>query len=564
MSSIADIKRATIVLVLLLCVIATNAPPVSTQTTAAAAGQNKFELTIDNIMRGPELVGYEPRAVRWSGDSQRIYFQWKRANDSPDKDYDTYVVSRDGSGLTKLTEAEARNAPPVGGERSKDRKSIVFVDDGDVILYDNVAGQRRQLTKTSDLETNAHFTRDQRRVYFTRANNLYTLSLDNGSLVQMSDIRVAGAAPQQPAAAGGFGFGQRGGGQQARTETGQQQQGTESQEYIKKEQKELIDVVKRRAQKREEDEARRKRENPRKPFQLGPRQSVAALQLSPDEKYVIAQINETGEGSKNTIVANYVTESAYSEDIPSRTKVGDLQPRSRIAIIGVATGDVKWVDHGQRLPAGAPEARPGRQAPPESGHTSDEPAQQTQQQGNRELEQRESQQRDGQAQRRPGPRDRDVQLSLPVWSEDGARAVLAARAADNKDRWALAVDPETGKTRPILSEHDDAWVDGPGASTLGWMKDNQHVYFQSERTGYAHLYSVSFDGGDARQLTSGKWEVTGVQMSDDKSRFFLTTSEVHPGERHFYVMPADGGERIKITSMPGSNQAVPSPDEKAL
>ena len=28
----------------------------------------KFALTIDNIMRGPELYGYEPSAVRWSGD----------------------------------------------------------------------------------------------------------------------------------------------------------------------------------------------------------------------------------------------------------------------------------------------------------------------------------------------------------------------------------------------------------------------------------------------------------------------------------------------------------------
>ena len=27
----------------------------------------KFALTIDNIMRGPGLYGYEPGAVRWSG-----------------------------------------------------------------------------------------------------------------------------------------------------------------------------------------------------------------------------------------------------------------------------------------------------------------------------------------------------------------------------------------------------------------------------------------------------------------------------------------------------------------
>ena len=36
---------------------------------------NNFALTIDNIMRGSALVGYEPSQVRWSADSERICFQ---------------------------------------------------------------------------------------------------------------------------------------------------------------------------------------------------------------------------------------------------------------------------------------------------------------------------------------------------------------------------------------------------------------------------------------------------------------------------------------------------------
>ena len=59
--------------------------------------QKKFALTIDNIMRGPGLYGYEPNGVRWSGDSQKIYFQWKQASDPIDHPMDTYVVNRDGS-----------------------------------------------------------------------------------------------------------------------------------------------------------------------------------------------------------------------------------------------------------------------------------------------------------------------------------------------------------------------------------------------------------------------------------------------------------------------------------
>ncbi|MFY9608265.1 MAG: hypothetical protein WAU45_06565, partial [Blastocatellia bacterium] len=281
---------------------ATAAQKPATAQAVSPHGAKTFDLTIDNIMRGSELVGYEPRAVRWSQDGQRIYFQWKQASEPREKDFDTYIVNRDGSGLKKLTDEEARNSPPVLGELSKDKKLTVFVDNGDVFLHDHTIGQRRQITATTDVEANAHFTRDQRRLYFTRANNLFVMSLDTGSLIQMTDIRVGGAPPPPPVSGGGGGFGFGQGGGRARADATDEKKGTDSQEYLKKEERDLLEAVKRRARKREEDEEKRKRENPRKPFNLGSRQSVIALQLAPDEKTVIAMINELGEGGKNTIV----------------------------------------------------------------------------------------------------------------------------------------------------------------------------------------------------------------------------------------------------------------------
>jgi hypothetical protein len=70
----------------------------------------------------------------------------------------------------------------------------LFVDNGDVFFYDNLTNQRRQITATTDTETNAHFTRDQKHIYFTRASNLYVMSLETGSLVQMTEISTGGAA----------------------------------------------------------------------------------------------------------------------------------------------------------------------------------------------------------------------------------------------------------------------------------------------------------------------------------------------------------------------------------
>jgi len=471
----------------------------------SAAPTGKFALTVDNIMRGPGLYGYEPERVRWSGDSQRIYFQWKQASDPVNKDPDTYVVDRTGSGLRKLSEDEAKLAPPAAGSSTVDRKRTTYVRDDDVFVYDAETGQTRQITKTTEVESDPHLTRDGRRVAFTRANNLYVLALDSGVLEQLTDIRTP--TPQTP---NGEVRGGRGGRARATTGT-EEEKGTESQEFLKRQERELLEVISERATKREEDEARKKRENPRKPLNLIATQSIAWLELAPDEKHVIAGVAEKAERAKTTIVPNYITESAYTEDIPGRTKVGDTQEHVRLAILSTDTGEVKWVDHGQKT----------------------------------------------------GDKERDVELSRPVWSDDGTKSVLLARAADNKDRWILALDTETGKTRVLSRDHDDGWVDGPGANTLGWMKGDREVYLQSERTGYSHLYSVPFDGAsEPKALTSGKWEVMSAVLSRDKSRFLLVTSEADPGEHNVYEMSAGDGARTRLTSLPGGHSCVLSPDDK--
>ena len=474
-------------------------------------------------MRGPRLVGYPPTGVYWSQDSQRVYFRWKQADEPRLKETSLYVVNRDGSGLRRLSDEEAKQAPPATGELSKDKSMTVFTDEGDIFIYDHSKNARRQITKTVDAETNPHFTFDQKRIYFTRANNLYVMSLDDSTLEQLTDIRIGAVVPTASP------------------------KGTDSQEYLKKEERGLIDAVRERAEQREEQERKRKEREKRKPFGIPTGQNVVNLNLSPDGKYVIATISEPGTGNKNVIVPNYVTESAYTEDIPGRTKVGDTQNRTRLVIINVESGETKNVDHGQRLSATAApqrtELNATEQASVRTGSDSDRI--------------------DAQA-KAPTQKDRDVQLSQLQWSDDGRNVVLMARAADNKDRWVMLLDPANGKTKVLATVHDDAWVDGPGANTLGWLADNEHVYFESERDGWAHLYSVSINGGEPAQLTSGQFEVSDVRLSRDKTRFYFTSSEGSLFQRHLWSMPIGGGTRTRITGFPGLNQAEISPDEALI
>src|SRR5437667_11614637 len=179
----------------ILCVLSLLAPQLLFAQKPAAPLPKPFELTVDSIMRGPRLVGYPPTGVYWSQDSQRIYFRWKQADEPRLKETSLYVVNRDGTGLRRLSDDEAKQAPPANGQLSKDKTMTVFTDEGDVFIYLHANGIRRQLPRTVEAESNAHFTFDQKHIYFTRQNNLYVMALDGGLLEQLTDMRIGPAAP---------------------------------------------------------------------------------------------------------------------------------------------------------------------------------------------------------------------------------------------------------------------------------------------------------------------------------------------------------------------------------
>ncbi len=449
--------------------------------TAVFAANPHRILTVDWIMQGPGLYGNPPQSVRWSRDSQKVFFQWKKYDAGVLEDPDTYSVHRDGSGLRKLSEEEKKNVPPATGSLSQDKSATVFVEQGDIYLYDHAAQSRRAVTRTTEPESGARFWQDSQHITFQRGNNLFLVSLRDGAIEQLTDIRPAGTPPPP-----------------------NEQKGTDNQENLKKEERSLLSVIAERAKHREEQEARRKKDNPRKPWTLAARQTVTSLQMTPDGKFVVAQISEAGDKNKKSIVPNFVTESAYTEDISARDKVGDTQSSAKLAILSRETGEHKWLEFGEKT--------------------------------------------------------NPVQLFQPVFSDNGAHAFVRARSADNKDAWILALDWKEAKLRELVKMHDDAWINfgGFGNSTIWPIGDK--AYFLWERDGYTHLHSVDANGGQPQPLTSGKWEIRAVQLSDDKKTFYITTSEAGPAENHLYSVSVDGGDRRKLTTQPGGHDVTVAPD----
>ncbi|HEV7570505.1 MAG TPA: prolyl oligopeptidase family serine peptidase [Thermoanaerobaculia bacterium] len=491
---------------------------------ALAAAAQQFDLSIDNIMRGPGLYGWTPEDVRWSPDGQHVYFSWKLYTDTLEHDRDTYVVNRDGSGLRKLSDDEKKDAPPANAQWTRDKHRGVYLDDADVYVWDSATNKRRALTQTNDVESAPQFTFDETRVTFVRANNVFAIDLANGSITQLTNI----VAPDDK-------------GSNVTLWDDAAKKGTASQEYIKAEERKLLDIVDRKAKKREEDEAKRKREHPIKPFKLDKKQTVVNARLSPDGKTIVLVINNESEKAKKTIVPNYITEAVYTDTIPGREKVGDALLPSRVAVVSATNGEVKWFDHGMKpLPAAEPQKAVTSATAEEQGKASEQKTEKSAE-----------------------PKEREVNLRAPVWSEDGKHAFVVVRSSDNKDAWIMEFDPATAKGRTIVTMHDDAWLRFADAQSFGWA-NNDTIYYLSEATGFMHLYEVPVSGGAPKQLTSGKWEVDSAVLSDDKKSFYLTTSEESPFVRHVYRIPVAGGTSAKLTTMDGNNEAVVSPDGNSI
>ena len=354
------------------------------------------------------------------------------------------------------------------------------------------------------------FSVDEKKVLFTTNNNLFSWEVGTGLFSQLTDFRKG----------------------TKKTDT----KLSEQEKWLKADQLAYFEVLRRRSVNRKAAEKIQKADRAKRPKEIYiEEKTVDQILLSPDGQFITYRLSKSA-NTKSTIVPNYVTESGFTEDIPARTKVGGAQTQFEMLVYNVEKDTVLAVKTDD-IP-GIQEAPAFRKDYPLKPAKDGKPA---------KIE------------------NRQVMMFGPIWSEKGKNNVVVIRSQDNKDRWLMSLDLATQKLTPVDRQHDDAWIGGPGTGfgfgAMGWINENT-LWFQSEETGYSHLYVYDFTTKKRQVLTSGNYEVQNVELSNDKKFFYLTTNEPHPGERHFYRMPVNGGKSEKLTASIGANEVSLSPDEK--
>jgi dipeptidyl aminopeptidase/acylaminoacyl peptidase len=275
----------------------------------------EFDLTIQNIMRGPELVGVSPGGFRWSPDSRYLYFRWQQPG--VDTSQVLYRVRAGRTDVERVDEADADTVLAGGAVWTTDRRKALFVLDGDLVLWER--GRSRYLTKTHERESSPVWSEDGQVLYYQRGGNVFAVDIEHGELRQLTDIR-RGDPPRDP-----------------REPTGQRK-------FLLDQQQELFEFIRDGAFKRQpwNREAVRDTSLPQ-PFYPGEGKSVGGLQLTPDGAYVLMTVREPARDTRRIKMPLWITEDGYLDVYDGRPKVGDNLGKARAAVLEVETGEVTFV-----------------------------------------------------------------------------------------------------------------------------------------------------------------------------------------------------------------------------
>lgn len=482
---IRSLLRAALATLLLAVPTAPLAAQVATFEPVPARDA-AFELSIHNIMRGPEHVGEPPAGLSWTDDGEWLYFRWRPGGGAWDDSRELWRVSADG-GAPERVSAELDEETAIAranGDLSDDGRWKVSGMGGDLYLVDRRDGTVRRLTETRAGEAAPQFTDDESAIIYRQGDNLFRMSLADGAIRQITDIR-SGNPPREEAEAEG----QRG--------------------FLIDQQEELFEHIRRQAEARREAQARRDSiaaAEPQ-PFYVPNGERLGGLSHSPDGSYVVVSTARSAQGTQGTMVPDWVTESGYTEPLNVRTKVGDAQGSSRLALLEPSTGESSWLEI-------APE---GTESP--------------------------------------------VDGFAGGWNDAGTHAIIWSRTEDNKEWFLYVLEAASGELTLVDQLRDEAWVGGPcGFGCRGWLPGTNTLWYASEESGYAHLYAVEADGTGKRALTSGEWEVLGAEIPHGEDRFFVTTNEGSPFNQHVGWLDFDGGPIDYLTEGDGSWDATLSPD----
>lgn len=475
--------------------------------SAFSQENNQSELSIEQIMQAENFIGVSPTNIFWGEDSKTIYFTW---NPELEKIKSLYKYDLASKKISKVSVDEEKAL--VGRsdfDYSSDKSKKVYAKEGDVYLYDLASNSSKKLITTfNERESNVYFTSDDTAIIFERSNNLFKYDLINGGITQLTNFKSGSKKTDKKV--------------------------SEQDTWLENQQQELFEVLRDRKEKKEltKEHAELLKDSQPKAVYLNGKY-ISNITLGENGNFVTYKLSEYPD---NTIaeIPHFVNDEGYTSTQKTYELTGAKQAIHELWVFdfkqdstyqvstksfaGIYTKPLFLKDYDDDF-------NPKYEAP------------------------------------------KSVNFFNPKNSPNGKSTVVEIRSTDNKDRWFAKIDYANGTLVELNHQHDEAWIAGPGipwqqsGGNWDWI-NNEFIFFHSEKTGFSHLYQVNVNSKKEKALTKGNWEVYDAKTSIDGKSMFITTNEIHPGERHLYELNLKNLRRDLLTNQTGNNEVTISPDEK--
>ena len=463
-------------------------------------------LKLEDIMKGDAFIGVQPSNPNWSLDGKKIYFEW---NPNNEWGTNTYFWQK---GMLKPELATPKEAAfsKLDFKKSKTSDRAYYVDNGVLFAYAIKNKTIKKLFQQSNPVTNLQLGFEDGTLFFEQNQNLFKFNTNEGSIVQITNFKQGKEKEKE----------------------------ADNKSFLKTQQKELFQFI------RDQEAKKKWKDDKSKSVKLDfpkayyyDKNGLGSLKASPKGSFITFNLIEKKE-DKNEKMAVFITADGYNKTADTKEKVSENNlVNTKFGIFNVVKDTTYFVNFSSLSHI---------QETPKYFELYDN------------LKKREK-------------ADKKIVVQDPVYNHDESLAVAEIRSQDNKDRWLVNLNLENGTFEEIEHQHDEAWIGGPGISsysfnsgTLGFVGDNETIYFQSEETGFSHLYTYNIKTKTKKQLTKGNWEVRDLTLSKDKKVFYLTTNTTHPGNRNFYKMNAKDGILEPILTKEGAHEVSLSPDESTL
>lgn len=457
-------------------------------------------IQLEEIMKGEEFVGFSPQNIRWTIDNQSVLFDW---NPNGELGRSLYAYQLKQKQIIKVPIVDDQLFwTPALINHTQIIDNHYFNNEGNLARYHSKSKQKTTLYSSKESIGAVFRNGTSPLVYFMIGNDLFSYSEIDGSIIQITNFVQGNKTVEK-------------------TDTS----------FLYQQQRELFSYIQLQDKKKQWNQ-----EQPQRKIPVGiyysKNEYVSRINISADNRYVsFVLVMDSDEPPTN--YQSYITGDGFTHQRQARPKVNDQEPNTRMGIFDPRKDTVYFVD--------ASNLTDIRKKPAyltEYGNTGSYPT------------------------------DREICFHQAIMHPTGNTALVDIRSYDNKDRWICLVDLASGKLTELEHQRDEAWIGGQGISewneeegTLFWINATDFV-FQSEESGYSHLYSMNSITKAKKSLTSGKWEVREPFLSNDKKTIYFIGNKIHPGVRNGYKLDLASG---KMTALFEGNFGIEwnlSPDEK--